>query len=95
MRKLTPQTFKPIEAVSLTHDMALSKEEMQKTRYFLKKKGIKFPTTNKLLPVRQDLRPSTYPVLDGKGRGLDIKELVLHTVSSIITIVKEENPKQP
>ncbi len=88
-------SFSPIEAVSFMHCMALSKEDMRQTRYFLKQKGIEFPTTNKLLPVRQSLRPPTVPILDGKGRGLDIKELVVHTASSIIKIVKEDNPNRP
>ena len=87
-------SFSSIEAVSFMHCMALSKEDMRQTRYFLKQKEIEFPTTNKLLPVRQSLRSPTFPVLDGKGRGLDIKELVVHTASSIIKIVKEDNPNR-
>ena len=88
-------SFSNMEAVSYVHCMALSKEETRQTRYFLSQKGIQFPTTNDLLPVRQSLRPSTFPVLNSKGRGLDIRKLVSQTVSSIIKIVQEDSPKQP
>lgn len=88
-------SFSPMEAVSFMHCMALSKEHMRQMRYFLKQKGIEFPTTNKLLPIRQSLRPPTCSILDGKGRGLDIKELVVQTVTSIIQVVKEDIPNQP
>ena len=75
--------------------MVLSKEQMRQTRYFLGQKGIEFPTTNKLLPIRLSLRPPTYSIMDGKGRGLDIKELISETLQSIIKIVKETSPNQP
>ena len=88
-------SFSNMEAVSYVHCMALSKIETRQTRYFLSQKGIQFPTTNDLLPVRQSLRPPTFPVLNSKGRGLDIRKLVSQTVSSIIKIVQEDSPKQP
>ena len=88
-------SFSPMEAVSFMHCMVLSKEQMRQTRYFLGQKGIEFPTANKLLPVRQSLRHPTYSIMDGKGRGLDIKELVSETLQSIIKIVKETSPNQP
>ena len=95
-KKASPSvSFSNMEAVSYVHCMALSKEETRQTRYFLSQKGIQFPTTNDLLPVRQSLRPSTFPVLNSKGRGLDIRELISQTVSSIIKIVREDSPKQP
>ena len=63
--------------------------------YFLGHKDIEFPTTNALLPVRKSLRPRTYSVLDGKGRGVDYKELVTKTVSSVLKIVADISPDQP
>ena len=76
------------------HCLVLSKEQMRQMRYFLRQKDIEFPTTNNILPVRQSLRPPTYSVLGGKGRGLDITELVATTLKSIIQIVKEISPDQ-
>ena len=49
-------SFTPLEAISLMHRMVLSKEQMRQMRNFLKQKGMEFPTTNKILPVR-DLLP--------------------------------------
>ena len=88
-------SFSPLEAVSFMHRMVLSKEQMPQTRYFLKQKGIDFPTTNQLLPVRQSLRPLTCSILDDKGRGVDIKQLAEHTLVSIVRVVREDFPQQP
>ena len=85
-------SFSPLEAVSLMHNMVLSKEQMRRFRYFLAQKNIEFPTTNSLLPVRKSLRPQTFPVLDGKGRGVEYKELVTSTISSVIKVVSENLP---
>ena len=84
--------FSPLEAVSLVHTLVLSKEQTRKLRQFLSMKNINFPSTNALLPVRKSLRPETNPVLEGKGRAVDYKELVSSTVASTIQVVTTENP---
>ena len=80
--------FSPLEAMSLVHTLVLSKEQTRKLRQFLSMKNIDFPSTNALLPVRKSLRPETNPVLEGKGRAVDYKELVSSTtVASTIQVV--------
>ena len=88
-------SFSNLEAVSLMHCMVLSKEQMRQMRYFLSQKEVEFPTTNNILPIRQSLRPPTFPILDKKGRGLDIIELVKQTAVSVIKVIEEDNPKKP
>ena len=84
-------SFTPLEAVSFMHSMVLSKEQTRRVRHFLALKGIRFPTTDEMLPVRKSLRPETFPVLDGKGRSTSYKDLVNSTTSSIISIVEKNS----
>lgn len=93
-QKESTVSFSLLEAVSFMHCLVLSKEQTRQVRYFLGLKNINFPTTNELLPVRKSLRPQTYPVLENKGRGVDYKELVTSTVTSVVKIVRELSPNQ-
>ena len=90
----TVPSFSNLEAVCLMHCKVLSKEQMRQMRYFLSQKEVEFPTTNNILPIRQSLRPPTFPILDKKGRGLDIIELVKQTAVSVIKVIEEDNPKK-
>lgn len=85
------ERIKPIEAVSLMHTLSLSKEDMRCLRYFLKEKNIDFPTTNDLLETRKMLRPESTSVLDGRGRSVDYKETVSMTVSSILSVIQDQD----
>ena len=80
------QSFEIDEAISMMHELVLSKEQMRKMRQLLGRKGIYFPTSNELLEGRKKLRPVVTPVLDGKGVQVQYKDLVKMTVESILKV---------
>ena len=82
-------SFTALEAVSFMHAIVLSKEQTRWVRHFLALKGIDFRSTNEMLAVWKSLRPETFPMLDGKGRGTSYEDLVSSTISSIIKIVDQ------
>ena len=83
-------SFTPLEGVAFMHSLVLSKEQTRQARHFLATEGIDFPTTDSMLPVRKSLRPESFSVLDGKGRGSCYRKLVTNTISSIIKVLKKE-----
>ena len=74
------------DAITLKHDLTLSKEDMRVMKRYFNEKGVSFPNTNDLLAERKKLRPGIEPVieLDEKGVYVDYKDLVKMTTASVI-----------
>ena len=86
------ENFDCTDAVTLMHDLSLSKEQMRTIRKYLMKKGIFFPNTTDLLEARKKLKPviKVTTELDEKGVSVDYTELVKMTTASIFDIINEE-----
>ena len=83
-----PQDFDLMDAVTLMHDMDLSKEKTRVIRQYLVKKGVYFPDTTELLKARKLLKPVIKPILDNKGVSVDYKTLVKMTSGSLLDAIE-------
>ena len=82
-------SFNETEAISLMHELTLSKYQMIKVKAYLSYKQIYFPNQKLLLPARQKLRPPIRNELDGDGVSVNYGELFKETTKSLIeTITK-------
>ena len=82
--------FDDIDAITLMHDLVLSKEQMRTMRKYLIKKGVFFPSTTVLLESRKKLKPVVSPILTNKGVTVDYVELVKLTTASVLDVVTEK-----
>ena len=78
------------EAIAFKHNLTLSREQIQKTRYVLQNKNVYFPTSNELNDARKKLRPTVGTTLSDKGVKVGYTALVQMTTESILKIVSEE-----
>ena len=84
--QFSPAAFDVSDAISLKHNMTLSKEDMRMMKRYMNEKGVSFPNTNQLLKERLKLRPPISPVLelDSQGVFVDYIKLVQMTTASVI-----------
>ena len=76
--------FDNVDAITLMHDLVLSKDQMRTVRQYLIKKRIFFPSTTMLL----ELKPVVDPILNNKGVTVNKVELV--TTASVFDVVAEK-----
>ena len=83
--ELPPAEVDVSNAISLKHDLTLSKEDMRVVKRYFNEKGVLFHNTTKLLTERKKLRPEIEPVheLDEQGVFVDYKELVKITTNVV------------
>ena len=87
--------FNTDEAITLKHNLTLSREQIRKVRHTLTNKGIHFPTINELLEGRKKLRLLVKNTLGGKGVKVSFHELVKMTTQSVLNIVTKEAAFEP
>ena len=82
--------FSVMDAVTMMHDLVLTKEQLRKLRRYLSHKGVHFPTTNDLVETRKKLKPVVKPLESMSGVFVDYEELVKTTAKSILEINKSK-----
>ena len=93
-------SFDNLDAISLMHDLTLTKTQMRNVKSYLKQKDDYSPNTTDLLQPRKELKPVIHMELDGDGVSVDYKELIKMTSTSLINAVKmnemaELDPSKP
>ncbi len=80
-----------MDAISLMHDLTLTKTQMRTMKSYLAAKGVFFPNTDELLKARNKLRPVIQNELEGDGVSVDYVNLIEMTSYSLINIIKKKN----
>ena len=66
-------SFDNLDAISLMHDLTLTKTQMRNVKSYLKQKDVYFPNTTDLLQPRKEVKPVIHTELDGDGVSVDYK----------------------
>ena len=97
-----PHTFDVTDAVTLMHDLTLSKEQMRVMKNYINSKGMYFPNTNQILQYRKKIKPEIKPLnefepnpSDLPGVAVNYKDLIKETTASIIDVINDQplNPQ--
>ena len=93
------RSFNNIDAVTLMHDLTLTKEQMRVLRQYMLAKGVFFPNTTDLLHERKTLKPTITRMTEllDKGVEVDYVDLVRMTTASVIDAInyRRETPLNP
>lgn len=88
--------FDETDAVSIVHDMTLSKENSRVLKRYLEKHHLGFPNTNELLEARKKLKPVIKPLNEFEsnpsnlpGVAVKYEELVKMTTASVFDVVND------
>jgi hypothetical protein len=87
-RNLERNSFSNMDAISLMHDLTLTKSQMRTMKSYLAAKGVFFPNTDELLKARAKLRPVIHDELDGDGVSVNYVNVIEMTSSSLINVIK-------
>ena len=90
-RHLERNSFANMDAISLMHDLTLTKTQMRTMKSYEAAKGMFFPNTDELLKAREKLRPVIQNELEGDGVSVDYVNVIEMTSSSLINVIKKKN----
>ena len=83
--------FTTRDAITLMHDLTLSKEQVRVLKQCLKEKNVFFPNTNDLLEARKKLHPVIKPILNDNGVTVDCVDVTVMATKSIINMCNENS----